>query len=620
LTNNLTLTSQEQIWKTFEETGVLDGWDGEKININGEKSDPDQGGFFGTTVNIKNWTNFGGKTLTLRNCPNLKKIEADCLNLTGLEIENCPRLEHLSAYNNELEELFLDKNYSLKHVNVDDNELKELILAWCYCLEFLSCRNNKLKALDLDDNTELTYLNCSRNEINFLKVTHLNKLKFLYCFFNELEELCCSFLTELKDLNCHANYGIHCLLTLLDIRGCESLEKLDAAENTINSFDLWDLPNLRVASFKENSLSEITIKNTPNLEFLDISRQSIINICEPIPTNLVVRGNSSQNLKKLFYTEGATFRRITSKGKEQEIKKEDVKNIRKIFPKLKRFECSTGETHDFEEYLDELRKKKRAKKLKRAKGNKPNDSGYSSENEEKNRESIITDPTQLTNDYPDLLAEFGNKSEITIAGEDLTGIMIIDGYQGRKINVGNNYLSYLVVKNCPQLTTLRYAHNAMRHDAWYKWNNPKLTTIDNHKYDDYSWNKDLAKLFEEGKLDGKERFNQRAKKKEDEELKEQLLKILLKLLDQAEECANQGDWEKVKQKLVEIHKCRIVFDAEIKERIAKLETRLQSALTCETQSFPYQVIIGFFVIIFLTIGLLVWLANKWVKKILTNKC
>jgi hypothetical protein len=79
--------------------------------------------------------------------------------------------------------------------------------------------------------------------------------------------------------------------------------------------------------------------------------------------------------------------------------------------------------------------------------------------------------------------EFANKSEMTIAGEDLIGIMIIDGYQGYKINVGDNYLSYLVVKNCPNLTTLRYAHNALKHDAWYdpkEFNNPNLTIIDNH--------------------------------------------------------------------------------------------------------------------------------------------
>jgi hypothetical protein len=188
--------------------------------------------------------------------------------------------------------------------------------------------------------------------------------------------------------------------------------------------------------------------------------------------NLLINENdNAPNLKKLFYTQGTKFFTFTFSDYEdecdyKEINKEDVKNIRKIFPKLKKFECSTGETHDFERYLDKLRKKKRAKKLKRAKGNKPTDSGHSSENEEKNRESIITDPTQLTNDYPDLLAEFGNESEITIAGEDLTGTMIIDGYQGRKINVGNNYLSYLVVKNCPNLTTLRYAHNKLKHDAF----------------------------------------------------------------------------------------------------------------------------------------------------------
>jgi hypothetical protein len=60
--------------------------------------------------------------------------------------------------------------------------------------------------------------------------------------------------------------------------------------------------------------------------------------------------------------------------------------------------------------------------------------------------------------------------------------MIFDGFTKlRKINVGNNSLSYLVIKNCPQLHTLRYAYNALRHDAWID-NCPNLTTIDKENY------------------------------------------------------------------------------------------------------------------------------------------
>jgi hypothetical protein len=78
--------------------------------------------------------------------------------------------------------------------------------------------------------------------------------------------------------------------------------------------------------------------------------------------------------------------------------------------------------------------------------------------------------------------ELENEEELTITNEGLTGTMIFDGFTKlRKINVGNNSLSYLVIKNCPQLHTLRYAHNALRHDAWID-NCPNLTTIDKENY------------------------------------------------------------------------------------------------------------------------------------------
>jgi hypothetical protein len=283
-------------------------------------------------------------------------------------------------------------------------------------------------------------------------------------------------------LNCHNNIDKYEKLNDLELEGCINLEKLDAAENELTSLNLSCHPNLKVVSLKENALQSLEI-NIPKLEFLDASRQRLksslplqisIGSIEvkkiPVFTKLII-GKNNNNLRRLFYTKGATFERKLIKAKEdghdsdyesEEIKT-DPKSIRKIFPKLQKFECSTGETYDFEEYLDKLRKKKRAKKLKKAK--KEKNKQTDSENQNQNESQIITDPSQLTNDYPDLLDEFGNEPEITIAGEDLMGIMIIDGYQGRKINVGDNYLSYLAVRNCPNLTTLRYAHNALKHDA-----------------------------------------------------------------------------------------------------------------------------------------------------------
>ncbi|WNE40911.1 MAG: hypothetical protein mread185_000368 [Mycoplasmataceae bacterium] len=111
--------------------------------------------------------------------------------------------------------------------------------------------------------------------------------------------------------------------------------------------------------------------------------------------------------------------------------------------------------------------------------------GYTPPPPKTNEAPPNTDPNDLKTDYPDLFDANKDEEEITITHEGLTGTLIFDGFQKlKKINVGNNCLEYLVVENCPELTTLRYAYNQMKHDAFIDWDScSKLTTIDKHGYD-----------------------------------------------------------------------------------------------------------------------------------------
>jgi Leucine-rich repeat (LRR) protein len=231
-------------------------------------------------IALSNYKKFAGKKLVFENCANLKRIEVDCLNLTGLEIENCPRLEHLSAYNNKIKSLDLKGLSNLKELKISDNQLSNLInLKDCGKLESLDLRNNKLSQLDLDNKSKLTDLDCSHNFISELKVKHLSELKLLHCYYNNLLSLDCSNLKNLKDLNCHNNNNSFSISTFLlkfsslNIEGCESLERLDAAENGLEKYDYTNFKNLKVISLKENKLDTVTLEAMPNLAFLDISRQ-----------------------------------------------------------------------------------------------------------------------------------------------------------------------------------------------------------------------------------------------------------------------------------------------------------------------------------------------------------
>jgi hypothetical protein len=656
LQNNLYNSAEESQWQVSdqdENTLILDGWTGTNLNLNDQESTR-VGNLVKTTVNWgldeqgkpiitedlirktdevgANYRKFSGKRLIFRNCKKLKKIEADCLGLTGIRFEeDCSQLEYLSAYNNEIKILNLVDLEKLKLARISDNKLIAVGVEGCTNLEDLDVRNNKLKELNLDDNTKLIKLNCSQNEIEELKVKDLEQLEFLHCYFNHLLELDCSNLKNLKDLNCHNNIadviGIGVVgLNKLILKNCESLKKLDVAENRLTALSLWNLHNLKAVSLKENSLKQLTIKNTPNLEFLDFSRQGLFKLNietkgftleKSIPVNFGVWENAGQNLKKLFYTEGAKFWKIASKDNKLEISKED---ILKYLPKLKKFEASFGETFDFERYLDKLKKeekrkkRERAKKKKKKKKNQQSDSAYASDNEE---EEIITDPAQLTrNDHEYLLDEFANEPEITIAGEDLMGIMIIDGYQGRKINVGDNYLSYLAVRNCPNLTTLRYAHNALKHDAWYDknlFNNPKLTIIDNNNWDGgIIWDQASRTQFDQGELKPKITFD----KKEESTEAEETLKQILRLIYQAEEALAQGDLKELASLLEQIKEMAQqpiegISQEKLQAKINDLESRLNTATNQINQSKPMNI-----ALLTLVIVILIWSWKTYLTKIL----
>ncbi|MDR1670661.1 MAG: hypothetical protein LBR43_02995 [Spiroplasmataceae bacterium] len=712
------ILTQEVIWENFEKTGILDGWDGKDIDINGEKIDenlviinPDLD--LPNTVDIDNWKKFSGKTLTFKNCPNLKSIEANCLNLTGIKFEgDCSQLEHLSAYNNELIELDLTNQKQLTYCNVDDNKLQSLQINGCESLDKLSCRNNELTSLNLDDNTKITYLNCANNLIWELAIENLDQLKTLSCNNNRLLELNPSGLKELRFLDCSNNKRVDISFTKINrlkeinLDGCESLVELDAGENGLEEIQLENLPWLWNVSFKNNELKKLTIRNCPRLNYLTLSYQNTIKhnvnikeileffkvvtiekvldfykldtekeafdllkeknaktfkfleidnidkalnyfnwlilktkndfkffLDEIIHTNFFIDQATRQSLKGMLYSKDISFYNIKNKpidsgypSENDELQPLTIDD----FPNLDKEE--SGIDHLADNPLFELwRDRKIAEEENKELGN---DSGYESaeEQKKKNNEPIITNPSQLTrNNYPDLLTgKFGRGPEITITGGRLAGTLIIDGYQGQKINVGNNRgLEYLVVRNCPHLTTLRYAHCGLKHDAWYdpkEFNNPNLTIIDNHNWDGgIAWGNSEDEENEKGyQEEFKEELAQETEDKKQEDLRAEFYKLLLEMLTQAEKYAEQGDWKQVEQKLAEVkaavlkshyHLSKEQLD-EIMTRIVKLEKRLQSSQALQVQSVV-KIVVGSIALTFLSLGILLLLTNKITKNFLT---
>jgi len=226
-----------------------------------------------------------------------------------------------------LEELVIEDCPNLKTLSFRFNKVKEIDLNGLG-LEALYCSGNELDKLDLKGLKEydeviideegkevktglkktLKHLVCDNNPIKQLEIKHLENLESLYCFKCKLDNLDCSGLSELKELYC-ANSTIE-LLILDD--GCNNLENLDCAENSLQELVVSDKPNLKSISVKENILRKLYISNLPSLEFLDFSRQEIvvedvedgeIEAFLPIQTALSIKNSS--NIRKMFYDKAA---------------------------------------------------------------------------------------------------------------------------------------------------------------------------------------------------------------------------------------------------------------------------------------------------------------------------
>lgn len=478
-----------EVFDVLNNTWIIENFQGEKIDVS-DNSD---------TEISQNFKNYNGKKVIFRNCPNLKKIKANCLNLTGLEIKNCPQLEYLSAYYNEIRELDFTGCKKIKLLYVPYNNhlkngkrefgLETINIKDCQELESLNVSNCEITELDLTNNTKLKSLSCDNTLIKELNIKHLSELEVLYCqFCSFLQEIDLKGLGNLKELYCFNNGyyddGLYIALDeLKNLKECKSLEILDCAENGFQKLTLNGLPKLKVFSCKTNSLEKLIINDCPNLSYLDYSFQGIYEwneeeqkskIVLDIPNKLSIEKNSLSNIE-VFYA--------PVKSKVFGFERKPGMRAASWFeldwehmPKLKTFAVNhSPDNFVFEEYLN----KKRQQEQRRNNF----DEGYETDEEK---------PTFDASNY-----KIPERKDIIedhdLSHWNLTGKLVIDGWANLKsLNVGNNELNALVVKNCPKLKRLIYSHNKMRKEAVIE-NCPNLVEIDKENYNGgIIWKEELS--------------------------------------------------------------------------------------------------------------------------------
>jgi hypothetical protein len=580
---------QEQISKNFqisEEQQAEMEAEGE-----GEMSDPDAYSYpHESQTTLKDWEehiedlDFDKDMSTLIIEPNKYIFEDNKLTITK---EEFPKLKVLHANNCGLEDVEID----------------------CPTLTWLYLNGNELTSIDLSKVPNLEVLWVSHNQLETLETKHLKNLETLWCFNNCLRELNCFGMKNLEDLNCSNNawYGeeiestsssviktISSMMETLWLVGCSNLKYLDA--------DLNDLEDLSFVTSQLTSLEEISLRQNKQeqLYWLDENGEKKMGYNETaVDEELIL---NSSYLTRVDIS-NSNFKGFINKANKEQGKETEV------------IQSSDNEDAPTEWEQRAFERRQQKERERYGLGDKPSPTEQD--------ENIITDPTQLTNDYPKLLDKAGQDQDLDLSHMDLTGTLIIDGYQGRKINVGNNYLSYLAVRNCPNLHTLRYAHNAMRHDVWID-NFSNLTTIDKNNYDGgIIWDQASHDQFEQGELKPKITFD---KKEESESTEsEQHLIQVTQLIKQIEVALANNKLTQASELLTELKELakqpnNLIQADQLNATIAGLASRLATATnqTTQSQSIPTKLIVGSLTVGLVIIGVMFWMINKWVRKWITK--
>ncbi|WNE41205.1 MAG: hypothetical protein mread185_000662 [Mycoplasmataceae bacterium] len=415
-----------------------------------------------TSLIIKpNTYKFKNNKLELKDYPKLTTIYGAGLGLEKISLSNLPQLQSLNLTDNKL-------------IKVDG--LEKLI-----SLVSLVLTKNEIASLDVRKNINLVALAWNRNRLEEF-VNHKKK-----------RILNCQGLQNLKYLDCSFSF-----VDSLNVKECGKLETLDADSNFLNYLNFPYLPSLKNLSLLGNNFNPLRkprktlILRSPNLKYLVTRISNIREVIHKFGLNNELQVIDDEKSKELYGDidmENKSIQAWEKQVDETIANSNELDLIRHLF----------GDTH-----IDHEAKEKEIK-------------AQLAKEEKENINPPINDPSKLTNKYPDLIVK--QAEEITLTHKFLTKTLIVENRPNlTSLNVGNNYLSYLVVRNCPNLKYLRYAHNKMKHDCFIEdCLQLKSENINKENYQGkIIWDKVGEELFNKGEMESRITDNEQKKKKDQE--------------------------------------------------------------------------------------------------------
>ncbi|WNE40517.1 MAG: hypothetical protein GBAus27B_000584 [Mycoplasmataceae bacterium] len=430
-------------------------------------------------------------------------------------------------------------------------------------LTHLYLNGNELTNIGLDEVSKLQEITVSNNKIESLEVKHLKNLKDLNISNNvgKLRSLDISNLTSLSNLVASASY-----LKEIISENCVNLESLDIDINDLNNLDFSHLTKLIKISVRQNNMLS-TVRSKKTL-LLNSSHLEHINALASDVKEIINRGviynqfNPEPFLATLDNLDKFTIIWKNTK-KQQQKTSEDAPNL--------------WEQDEYERQQER-------------------------EREEFEKEGHI----------------YQGQTHLDLSGSNWIKSIEIDGDKNypqslKSINLGDNYLEEVIVRNMPNLVRLIISHNKVSNLVIE--NCPKLDLLYDYKSGDES-----RVAPPEAQEYQEEKDNPIKQEQED---KNKIIAQIILLLEQAETALTNKDYPQLERLITQIKELASQVQDELKmaklnEQIARLEQACQNQKTV-VQPSNYWPLIIFATVPFLIFPIVYLLTKKWIYGVKTDK-
>ncbi|MBQ9874350.1 MAG: leucine-rich repeat domain-containing protein [Thermoguttaceae bacterium] len=260
---------------------------------------------------------FGSRSsVSISNCPSLKKLDCSKDSPTDLEITSCNGLQTIGFSNVPLVKLVLNDCANLETLDCSRNSLEKLVLSGCVKLQTLLCSHNRLcGSLDLSDLVELKRVDFDHNYLERIALPAGSNLVSLRCGRNDLSKIDCSRCVGLREFDCYSNgfrsinlsncaeletlVCSHNNLSELDLSGCPDLQSLDCSGNrALKTLNFADCHNLQRFDCRECDLRELDVSHCRRLSSLKYDKSKIPEVDLSACPNLFVCSGEESNLPK----------------------------------------------------------------------------------------------------------------------------------------------------------------------------------------------------------------------------------------------------------------------------------------------------------------------------------